>query len=75
MNPEATWRVRVNTGACIGSGSCVGIAPRHLFMDSYVALPLRELVEPDEDLLAAADSCPAEAINVIDTATGESLIR
>lgn len=58
------WRVRVDAAACIGSGSCLGIAPRHFRLDGHTATAVSELVPPDDDLLAAADSCPAEAITV-----------
>jgi ferredoxin len=59
------WRLRVDAAACIGSGSCAGIAPRHFRLDGPTATPVSESVLPDDDVLAAADSCPAEAITVV----------
>jgi ferredoxin len=60
----------VDRGACIGSGSCVGIAPRHFRLDGSVSIPICETVSPDESVIAAADSCPTEAIVVYDAADG-----
>jgi ferredoxin len=64
------WRLRVDADACIGSGSCAGIAPRHFRLDGHVSTPVRETVAPDESVIAAAESCPAEAIFVYDTTDG-----
>ena len=58
------WRVTVDDISCIGSGSCVGIAPRHFRMAGFVSTPVHEFVAPDDVVLSAADACPAEAISV-----------
>jgi ferredoxin len=64
------WRVRVSD-ACIGSGSCVGIAP-----DRFVpgpdgrSRPAADRAEPDDSVLDAAASCPVEAITIEDARTG-----
>ncbi len=59
------WRVRVDPVACIGSGGCAALAPRHFRLDASTATPVNELVAPDDDVRAAADFCPAEAITVV----------
>lgn len=70
----ARWLVRVDEDACLGSGGCTAMASRHFRLDGGVAVPAAETVEADRDVLAAAHACPAEAITVIDAATGELLM-
>jgi ferredoxin len=42
-------------------------------MVDNTAVPVASEIEPDEDVLAAADSCPMEAIRVVDMHTGQVL--
>lgn len=71
MVTEQTWRVDVDRRACIGSGICVASAPGHFQLEEGRAVPsLGTAVEPDEVVLDAAESCPAEAIMVRDAASG-----
>jgi cytochrome P450/ferredoxin len=68
-----TWRVTVND-TCVGSGSCIGIAPRHFRLDEDDrSHPVDAEVAPDDLVRAAATCCPMEAIVVTDTETGASL--
>ncbi|MBQ1050586.1 ferredoxin [Micromonospora sp. C51] len=60
------WRIQVDTDRCIGSGSCVGMAPAHFRMESGLATPCSTTVEPTEAVIDAAESCPVEAIAVRD---------
>jgi ferredoxin len=65
------WRVTVD-GSCIGSQSCVGIAPRSFALGAdNQAHPAHTEVAPDALLLDAAASCPMEAIRVYDLVTGQ----
>lgn len=71
--PEAAgrWSVEVDRRACIGSGMCVATAPERFRLDGGRAQPLGDgALEPGEDLLDAAQACPAEAILVRDAAGG-----
>ena len=64
------WKLSVDR-ACIGSGSCVGVAPRHFQLDAdQRSHPIAVQVEPDDAVLDAAASCPIEAITVTDLETG-----
>ena len=62
------WKVTVNRDACLGSGICAATAPRHFRLDDGRSRPIREDIEPDDAILDAADTCPAEAITVHDAA-------
>jgi ferredoxin len=65
---DECWKVTVNRDTCIGSGVCVGTAPRHFRLDDDRSRPIAEVVDPDEDVLGAADMCPTESITVRDAA-------
>jgi ferredoxin len=62
------WKITVNRGACLGSGVCAATAHRHFRLDDGRSRPIREDIEPDDAVLDAADTCPAEAITVYDAA-------
>jgi ferredoxin len=64
----ACWTVTVDRDACLGSGMCAGTAPRHFRLDDGRSRPIEETIEPDDAVLDAADTCPAEAITVHDSA-------
>lgn len=69
--PHDAWRVTVER-SCIGSGSCLGVAPNRFAMgEDGKAHPVAAEVAPDEVVLDAAAQCPVEAIVVRDLATGE----
>jgi ferredoxin len=69
-----TWRVTVDTGLCISSGVCLGTAPgRFRFDGAQRSSPVRTLTEPDDQIRYAALSCPVEAIQLTDAATGEPI--
>jgi ferredoxin len=59
---------RIDRNACSAHGDCVDVAPQ--------VFELRETATvigdgPDELILKAAEACPALAISVIDSETGE----
>lgn len=62
------WRVEVDATTCLGSGMCAALAPEFFVLGDTVATPVRAEVEPSDVLLDAADSCPAQAIRVLDPA-------
>jgi ferredoxin len=51
---------------------CLATAPgRFEFGESHQSSPVRELIEPDDQVREAALSCPVEAIFLTDSDTGE----
>jgi ferredoxin len=62
------WHVTVDRDACLGSGVCAATAPRHFRLEGGKSRALRDDIEPDGIVLEAADTCPAEAITVVDGA-------
>lgn len=61
-----SWRLTVDRGLCIGSGTCVGTAPEHFALVDGRSAPMAEEVEPDEAVTDAAEFCPVSAITVRD---------
>jgi ferredoxin len=57
-------RVAVDPARCVGSGTCVGIAPDHFELHGGVAQPRQATVVRSEELLDAVDSCPVAAITL-----------
>jgi ferredoxin len=62
------WKVTVNRDACLGSGVCAGTAPGHFRLEDGRSRAIEEDIEPDDVVLDAADTCPAEAIAVYSAA-------
>lgn len=60
----------IDRGACSAHGDCVAIAPG-VFALEDTAVVVGE--GSDEEILAAAEACPALAITVTDSETGEQL--
>jgi ferredoxin len=67
------WRIDVDRELCAGTGLCVGTAAGRLRLDAGRARPVREVVEPDQAVVDAAETCPMEAITVRSLTTGEVL--
>ncbi|MFI1012724.1 ferredoxin [Streptomyces sp. NPDC020965] len=68
------WHIEVDRAVCIGSGMCVGTAPDGFALDSArQARPLEDDPAASEPVLAAAESCPVEAITITLLASGEAV--
>ena len=66
----ARWTVRIDPDRCAGSGLCVGVAPGHFIYSGGASRPSVAAADPSDDILAAAECCPMEAISVVDVRTG-----
>ncbi|MGA5194713.1 ferredoxin [Streptomyces exfoliatus] len=66
------WHIEVDRGVCIGSGMCVNHAPDGFRLDTARQSHPREAeTDAGELLLAAAEGCPVEAIQITLAAGGE----
>lgn len=61
---------RIDEYACAAHGDCVGAAPTAFALEDTAAVVGHA---PFEQLLAAAQACPAVAITLVDDATGEQV--
>lgn len=73
MVDDTRWRVTVDRGTCIGSAVCVGTVPSRFKLVDDKSQPVDEVIEPDDEVIGAAESCPMEAIRVENAQTGEVL--
>ncbi|CAL9295010.1 MULTISPECIES: ferredoxin [unclassified Streptomyces] len=67
------WRIEVDRLVCAGTGLCLGTAHGRMRLDGGRARPVDEVIDPDDAVLDAAETCPMEAITVRETGTGEVL--
>lgn len=66
------WRVEVDRSVCIGSAQCVHHAPDGFRLDTgRQSRPADPETDADERILAAAESCPVEAIVITMPGSGE----
>jgi ferredoxin len=66
------WHVEVDRGVCISSGFCASSAPGAFRLDAArQSHPTEDEIDASESVLAAAESCPVEAILIQMAETGE----
>lgn len=66
--------IEIDHGNCISCGTCTAIAPKTFELDKSAKTQIKK--EPIDDLktvLDAAESCPVEAIRIIERQTGKTL--
>lgn len=70
----AKYKIEVDRDLCVGDGACVNEAPQTFEMDDESIAIVRDPAgnSPDE-ILAAAQSCPVDAIILTDAETGEKV--
>ena len=68
------WHVEVDRNVCIGSGMCIGNAPDGFRLDSARQSHPRDAdTDANEQVLAAAEGCPVEAITIALLDSGEAV--
>jgi ferredoxin len=70
---DARWRISVDRDTCIGSAVCAGTLPDRFRLVDDKSQPVADEIDPDDDVIGVAESCPMEAITVTNAATGEVL--
>ncbi|THA24101.1 ferredoxin [Streptomyces sp. RKND-216] len=73
MTTGSRWRVQADHGACMGTGICAGIAPHRFRVIDGRSVPTPEESPPDQEVWDAVESCPMEALRILDAASGEIL--
>lgn len=64
---DERWRISVDQNVCQGTGLCSSVASRYFELRSGYSHPIKPEVEPDDDVIDAAEGCPVEAILVVST--------
>lgn len=63
----AKYKIKILRDLCIGAASCVAISPKVFELDSEAkAVILEPKDDTNENILAAAQSCPVNAIIIED---------
>jgi ferredoxin len=70
---EREWEVTVDQGRCVGSGVCAAVAADHFAVRDRRSQAVRPVIEPDDAVLDAAETCPMEAIMVREAGSGTPL--
>jgi ferredoxin len=60
---SSLWQVRI-TSRCVGSGVCLATSPRYFHQVAGYSEPRSPHVAPHDDVLAAAELCPMNAIEI-----------
>jgi len=67
-------KIVVDRSKCIAASNCVGMAPRVFALDgSKKAIVISPTAADDATIIEAAESCPTEAIELFDEATGQQI--
>ena len=65
------YRVKIIKHLCIGAASCVAVSPTVFELNTdNIAVFVNGATDAEDNLMAAAQSCPTKAIEIYDNATG-----
>lgn len=68
------YKIIVDRSLCIGAASCVAVGANTFALDDKnIAVVTNPNGDDDDTVLAAAQSCPVDAIILIDKATGDQI--
>ena len=68
------YKIKVIRAQCIGAGPCAAISPDTFKIDAEnKATVVEASTDTPENILMAAQSCPARAIEIVDAETGEKI--
>lgn len=66
------WKVTVDPRVCVRTGLCAASAPTEFELDEQgQGRATSETLPASEEVLEVAESCPIEAISIVDADTGE----
>ncbi len=70
----AKYKIQIDRELCVGDGACVNEAPGTFEMDDEsIAVVINADGNGADEILGAAQSCPVDAIQLTDAATGEKI--
>ena len=69
------WTIHIDRSLCIGSATCVSLAPNALALDNEAKAVILDSAaeESDQTLFSAAKGCPVSAITIMDE-TGKKIV-
>jgi ferredoxin len=70
---QERWRISVDRDVCQGTGMCSSVAGRYFELSGGYSRALADEVDPDQDIVDAAEGCPVEAILVTAADDGRTI--
>ncbi len=67
------WRVTVDQRLCVSSGLCAAMAGQWFEITTQGTRTVQDELDPDNDVIDAAEGCPVSAITVVNAADGTVL--
>ncbi|WP_425826268.1 ferredoxin [Streptomyces fractus] len=68
------WKVTVDPRTCVRTGLCAASAPNEFRLDENgQGRAAADTLPASEDVLDVAESCPIEAISIVDADSGEAV--
>jgi ferredoxin len=68
------YKIKIVRDSCIGAASCVAVSPAVFKLDDENKVVFLEgATDEENNILAAAQSCPTKAIIITDTETGKQI--
>jgi ferredoxin len=67
------WKVTLDQGMCVSSGQCAATAGQWFEITAQGTRTVQDELDPDDDVIDAAEGCPVRAISVVNAADGTVL--
>lgn len=67
------WLVRVDRNVCIGAGACAAASEQFALDADFRSSAVKDIIDPDAEVLSAARACPVDAISITVAESGESV--
>jgi len=67
------WKVTLDQGLCVSSGQCAATAGQWFEITTQGTRAVQDELDPNNDVIDAAEGCPVSAISVVNAADGTVL--
>ncbi len=67
------WKIILDQGMCVSSGQCAATAGQWFEITTQGTRTVQDELDPNNDVIDAAEGCPVSAISVVNAADGTVL--
>ena len=67
------WKITLDQRTCVSSGQCADVASQWFDITAQGTRVVQDELDPDENVILAAEACPVSAISVLNAADGTVL--
>jgi ferredoxin len=64
------WKITLDQRTCVSAGQCAATADQWFEITAHGTRPLEDELDPNDDVIDAAEGCPVGAISVVNAADG-----